>query len=268
MKDSEHVRKEADKFFDNFLQWAKNAPHFRGQPTDAPLLPKIGRLKGSTIIMEEALLEIFTNRVHPFLSETYQKPSNLWEWLALGQHHGLPTRFLDWTANPLVALFFACNKDRKRDGIVVKLNHVSPVGLNTLRINQLEKEFPSGPIRQSDENANSFIFEPPYFSKRIPAQAGQLMWFSKPQAPAQIMPCDNGTSSNKLIVPCHLKVNIQTLLLERFMIGYTSLFPGMDGLCKDLELQVESSDARRWLSELPDYLREELLKNYVERYEE
>ena len=93
---------EVKNFFDsNYL--------FRGQNNfEWDLIPKIGRPPFSNTIpelfKEEFLVRSWLRYSMPLLSD---KPDDKWDELTLAQHYGLATRLLDWTRNPLVALFFS-----------------------------------------------------------------------------------------------------------------------------------------------------------------
>src|SRR5882762_8533598 len=71
------------------------------------LIPSVGRQRDGynySVNIEKALFDQFKREALPFLAA---RPQNDWEWLALAQHYGVPTRLLDWSESPSVSLFFA-----------------------------------------------------------------------------------------------------------------------------------------------------------------
>ena len=155
----------------------------------------------------------FRNEALPFLSRV---PTDDWEWLALAQHHGLATRLLDWTLNPLVALYFATPRLHARD--VDAAIYVIP--------NQYS-------IPLTDSAISPFEIErvrmciPTHTTPRIAAQFGL---FTAHPDPAEEFLWDG---MEKWIIPEKLKVDA-SIMLKRYGIDDFSMFPGLDGLSKKI----------------------------------
>src|SRR5438105_870326 len=138
---------------------------FRGhQSSRWTLTPRLARLplRGLSCLETEVnLREAFREQCVPHLQ---REPKDEWDLLAMAQHHGLATRLLDWTMNPLVALWFAV-----REPALPGTN-----GSVCVFVPELD-DFADTKGGLPSQAKKTLFFRPSHLNSRIVAQSG---WFS------------------------------------------------------------------------------------------
>ncbi|MBV8667099.1 MAG: FRG domain-containing protein [Burkholderiaceae bacterium] len=227
---------------------------FRGQQDAAwPLLSSLSRYLQSYIadrstwrLREERAIRIFRRKAHNYLDNADVLQNDL-RCLALMQHHGAPTRLLDFTKSPFVAGFFALER-AVGDAAVFALNtprlwSAAPIGSPALVREEIDPRKTGNFERYFLPNANeiAWIGEPTEMDRRLVAQSGTMVVpGSLSMSLDEILLRYPGGHSliKKVVLPGHVRDEAMKMLY-RMNITNATLFPDLDGLARSISLELE-----------------------------
>lgn len=229
-------QKDIGRFRSNFA--------FRGLFDAAHMLStSLMRLGGVYRQMEYHLMRNFRKYAR---HENLTPQSSDWHWWMVGQHHGLPTRLLDWTYSPFIALHFATvhTKLFDRDAAVwcldyVKLHKLLPgrlkgilteVGANVFTVEMLERVAKNfADFDTLHPHTFNVFFEPPSLDARIVNQYALFSVLSSPTLALGDWLAPHPELYHRIIIPKELKLEVRDKL-DQSNITERVLFPGLDGL--------------------------------------
>ncbi len=178
---------------------------------DFLLLPSLFRTSTneSPDLLEQKLMWVFKNHAMGILDRV---PATEVEWLTVAQHHGLPTRLLDWSLSPLAAAFFAVESLSPAAGSVVLL--------------ELDK-FSRAERIELQKLTEIVAFLPPHAARRVTAQSGAFTIHPSAQ------PLLDPSRLKQLVIPAKIKEDVKARL-DKLGIHAGSMFPDLDGLARHL----------------------------------
>ncbi len=231
--------------FDERLQRHRSRFAYRGCSNQKyELETSLMRLGGDYAALEAHLLRNFRKYAHRSAVEA----DTPWHWLALAQHHGLPTRLLDWSFSPLVALHFAtADVDRfDEDGAIWMVSyfeaHAALPGLLRQALErercdvftvEMLSECVANPAELAGLDRDPFLlfFEPPALDDRIVNQYSLFSVVSDPATSLERWLERHPRAAKRVIVPAALKWEVRDKL-DQANVTERVLMPGLEGLCR------------------------------------
>jgi hypothetical protein len=174
--------------------------------------------------VELSVLEEFKRLSRPFLAI---EPKNNLEWLAIAQHHGLHTRLLDWTTNPLAALWFAA-KDYKTRRADARLWTFLPD--HSVELGESRDACWADPFSQTIP----FIVHPPQISPRIISQNGCFTLQPFDRQSNEFVSLNTIENLVDSVVIPYACLEQLVLDLNRCGVNESFLFPGLDSLARHI----------------------------------
>jgi hypothetical protein len=228
---------------------------YRGAPeADAPLLTSLDRL-GSTerphakVSLEEHILRNFIRYSRQYIDAS--RPHGDWELLITAQHHGVPTRLLDWTYSPLVAAFFATrplDSGDERDRVVWRLDwqcvhrHFGFPAL-ALQVQDLDmlggesdRFTPWRLFADKVKKAFACMIEPPSLDARIAAQYATFTLTSRTDRSFDAFLAEHSLEDalTRYLIPAAEVARVRDQL-DLVGIDERRLFPDLDGVAAALQ---------------------------------
>jgi hypothetical protein len=216
------------------------------------------RLGGDYADLEEPLLRSFRKYAEPGSLPS----TSIWVQLAVAQHHGLPTRLLDWTLSPRIAVHFATAEEDyfDRDGVVwcldmVQARELLPTKLKEIlaekwayicSVEMLDDLVPSLDVFDKLVGRQPFVvfFEPPSIDGRIVNQAAVLSVLPDRTLSLSDFLENQPDLVRRVIIPKELKWEVRDKL-DQDNVTERMLFPGLDGLCTWLKRYYGPGPTRR-----------------------
>jgi hypothetical protein len=208
---------------------------------DYDLSTSLMRLGGNYTDVERHMIRNFRK----YAIRTVGDDGSLWNWLGLAQHHGLPTRLLDWTYSPFVALHFATASgwDSERPAVVWAVDYVrahqqlppdlrEAIGLEGSDVwttELLDQLVPSWEALNELGDVMMF-FEPPSLDQRIVNQYALFSVLSDPCRHVGEWLANHPDLVRRIVIPAPLRWEVRDKL-DQANINERVLFPGLDGLC-------------------------------------